>query len=112
LHADLLNQMQSTSGIGAKDVSIPVKEISPQALSKDMSATQAGDFVWNLTKSSMPAQVSFGDVCEADAPQPQPVTFTVKWTKLAVTAGAITAIANIYATNPAARTITTQVVDQ
>src|SRR5262249_17441412 len=38
LHANLLNQNLGTAGIGSKEVSIPVGEISPQELSKDMSA--------------------------------------------------------------------------
>jgi hypothetical protein len=64
-----------------------------------MTAKQDSDHAWNLTKEADKASVSFGDVCAADAPKPQTVTFTVKWTKLAAQGGLITAVANIYAKN-------------
>ena len=72
LHADLLNQSFSTAGIGAKEVSIPVKEILPQSLNKDMSAVENATVTWELTKTGTPANVDFGDVCAADAPTSLP----------------------------------------
>jgi hypothetical protein len=81
LHANLANQSLTTAGIGSKEVSIPVKEISPQELRKDMLAKQDSDHAWNLTKEADKATVSFHDVCAEGEPQPQTVTFTVKWTK-------------------------------
>jgi hypothetical protein len=63
LHANLLNQNLGTSGIGAKDVSIPVKEILPQELKKDMSASKAVAYSWNVTKAPTPAKVDFDDSC-------------------------------------------------
>ena len=88
LHSDLLNQDLGTAGIGAKDVSIPVKQISPQQLAKDMAASQGADNQWSVTKEGTPASVSFGDVCKAGAPDPQAVSIKVTWT-LTRTAGGI-----------------------
>jgi uncharacterized repeat protein (TIGR01451 family) len=111
LHADLLNQNLGTSGIGSKDVSIPVNQISPQELSKDMSASQTADNVWNITKSPTPAHLDFGNTCAAGGgPAHQPVSIKVSWQK-EPSLGGITVITHVYATNPAARTITTNVTD-
>lgn len=111
LHANLTNETLGTAGIGARDVSIPVKEISPQELRKDMSASQDANHAWNLTKAADPAKISFGDVCAVDNPKPQQVTFRVEWQKLAATPGMITVVTNIYAKNPASRIITVNVTD-
>lgn len=114
LHANLLNETFTTSGIGAKDVSIPVKEIAPQELAKDMSATQDSSHIWELTKGPGPAAVHFGNVCEkeGDGPYEEPVTISVTWTKLpAAPSGQIAIVTHVYATNPAARTVTTNVTD-
>src|SRR5262249_11978900 len=112
LHANLLNQNLTSSGIGSKDVSIPVKEISPQELSKDMSASQAQDNVWSISKSPTPAHLAFGNTCAGTAGSlQQPVSVTVTWKKVAAAPGNITVITHVYATNPAARTITTKVTD-
>ena len=101
------------SGIGCSDVSIPVKEISPQSIVKDMTATVGSDHTWDIRKGSTPANLSFGDVCRADAPASLPVAITVTWTKsAAIPGGPITVITHVYATNPAARTITTSVTDR
>lgn len=111
LHADLLNQNLGTQGIGAKDVSIPVKEISPQKLSKDMSASQSQDNVWNISKSPTPAHLNFENTCGVGTGAlQQPVSITVTWTKTQSLSG-ITVITHVYATNPASRTITTHVTD-
>lgn len=112
LHSDLLNQDLGTSGIGARDVSIPVNGIAPQALSKTMSAVQGTDHVWNLTKSSAPASLSFSNTCDTGQPTSQGVDITVTWTKLAATpSGDITVVTNITATNPSHRNITTNITD-
>jgi uncharacterized repeat protein (TIGR01451 family) len=107
LHADLANQSLGTAGIGAKDVSIPVKEILPQELSKDMSATQGSDHAWDITKSPTPAHVDFPNSCDPEAANSAGVSITVTWTKLAATPnGPITVITHVYATNPASRVVT------
>jgi uncharacterized repeat protein (TIGR01451 family) len=111
LHADLLNQGLKTAGTGAKDVSIPVNQISPQELTKDMSASQAQDNVWNISKSPTPAHLNFENTCAGTAGSlQQPVSITVTWKKVTALSG-ITVITHVYATNPAARTITTNVTD-
>src|SRR5262249_37218984 len=111
LHANLLNQNLGTGGIGASDVSIPVKEISPQALNKDMSASQTQDNVWSISKSPTPAHLNFENTCAGTTGSLQaPVSVTVSWQKNP-SLGGITVITHVYATNPAARTITTHVTD-
>ncbi len=113
LHGYLLNQNLTSSGIGQQDIPIPVKEILPQSLSKDMSATQGSSFAWNVTKVPSQASVSFDDTCAAGTVRSTSVGITVTWTKLPASPnGDITVITNIYATNPASRTITTNVEDQ
>jgi hypothetical protein len=111
LHANLLNQSLGTSGIGSKDVSIPVKSITPQSISKTMSASQAQDYTWNVTKSPSVASIDFGDVCANNPASSKPISITVAWTKLAAVAGQTTAVANITVTNPATRTINVCVTD-
>jgi uncharacterized repeat protein (TIGR01451 family) len=114
LHANLANENQSTAGIGSKEVSIPVREILPQELRKDMTATQGSDHVWNVTKAASRANLSFDDTCTTiTAGLQQPVSITVAWTKLpASPTGEITIVTHVYAKNPAARTITVNVTDQ
>jgi hypothetical protein len=112
LHANLANQVLTAAGIGSREVSIPVNEISPQELRKDMAAKQNSDHAWNLSKQQSPASISFGDVCETDAPRPQNVTFRVEWQKIAATPGMVNVTTNIYAKNPAARTIAVKVNDK
>lgn len=106
LHSDL-----HYSG-GQKEVPLPVNQIAPQSLSKDMHAAADQTVSWNLTKEGTPTTVSFGDVCADDAAASKPATITVSWTKNPATAGAVTATANVYATNPSSRTITTTVIDR
>lgn len=97
---------------GKRTVPIPVNQILPQSLSKDMSATADSTVQWNLTKEADKTSLDFGDVCAANAPTSKVVTFTVKWIKVGTTAGGVTVITNIYAKNPAARTITVNVTDK
>ena len=98
---------------GKQTLSIPVNEISPQSLSKDMAATQNSDHVWDLTKGATPAQLAFSNTCDnTQALSNSGVTVTVTWTKEAATpSGDITVLTHVYATNPAARAITTNVTD-
>lgn len=96
-----------------KTVSIPVNQIEPQSIDKDMSATQDADTPWNLTKAPTPATVNFGDICSTGYSDTQSLSVKVEWTKLdAVPSGEILLVANIYATNPSSRTITTTVTDR
>ncbi len=97
---------------GKKTISIPVNQILPQSISKDMSATQGSDHVWDITKSPTPATVTFGNTCNLSNPTSDGVQITVSWTKEpAVASGPITVLTHVYATNPSARTITTSVTD-
>ena len=112
LHGYEANASFENAG-GAKEISIPVKEIQPQSITKDMTASQGSDHAWNVVKSPAANDLAFGDVCRAGAPSSLPVTITVSWTKFAaVPGGPITVITHVYATNPAARTITTTVTDK
>jgi hypothetical protein len=98
---------------GKKTISIPVNEVLPQSISKDMSATQGSDHTWTVSKDPSPATVSFSDTCNLSNPSSSGVQITVKWTKLAaVPGGPITVVTHVYATNPAARSITTNVTDE
>ena len=59
LHSNLTQADFSTGGIGAQDVSIPVKEISPQELSKTETATQGAGNVWRVNKQATPWLAQF-----------------------------------------------------
>jgi len=105
----------TVSGIGAADVSIPVKEIAPQELSKNMSANQGSAFTWSVNKTTSPSEVNFGNTCAYnDAERTTQVTVTVTWERIAPQGGSgdITLVTHVFATNPAARTITVNVSDQ
>jgi hypothetical protein len=114
LHSNLANQDLGTAGIGARDVSIPVKEIAPQSINKTMAASQGSDHIWTLTKGPAPATLTFENTCGGTTGDLQKsLSITVSWTKGAATPGGpITVITNIYATNPAHRTITVNVTDE
>jgi hypothetical protein len=114
LHFNLGNDDDppDTSGIGNKDVSIPVNEILPQEIDKTMLATQDTDFAWNITKGPNPATLSFGDTCARSGPLEEQVAIRVDWEILPGTPGMVTIVTNISATNPAARTITVHVADE
>jgi hypothetical protein len=117
LHANLAlptsNGGITTSGIGARDVSIPVKEISPQELDKTMVATQDATHIWTLVKQPSPAALTFADVCDVDNPRSKNVAITVSWEKLpASPSGDVIVVTKVYATNPAARVITVNVTDK
>lgn len=114
LHTNRTNQAWSTQGIGAADVSIPVKEILPQELSKDMSAEQGQAYGWSVDKSANPTSLSFNNTClETAGARSAQVQITVTWTRSGPTgSGATTITTHVYATNPAHRTITVDVTDR
>lgn len=101
----------TTSGIGARDVSIPVKEIAPQELSKTMTAVANSDSGWSLVKSSDPLSVNFGDVCAVGAPTSKTVDIKVAWTKTPTTNGNVVVTTSITVKNPASRKIIANVTD-
>lgn len=113
--SSLQSYLATSDGLSGskKTISIPVNEILPQSLSKDMTASQGSDHAWAVQKSATKDTLAFGDVCKADAPTSLPISITVTWTKYAAVAGGpITVITHVYATNPAARVITTSVIDK
>ncbi|NTU82844.1 MAG: hypothetical protein HGA45_26340 [Chloroflexales bacterium] len=102
---------RSDFSTGKRTISIPVREIKPQELRKTMAASQDASHIWNITKDPSPVSLNFPNTCLADGRQAE-VTITVRWEKLAATPdGDITVVTNIYAKNPASRTITVQVSD-
>lgn len=116
LHANLALPVDAdtvtTSGIGASDVSIPVKEIAPQTISKTMAASQNSNHLWSVSKSPTPANLPFGNSCvTATGGASLTVNVTVAWTKGAALATGYTVTTNVYATNPAARVITVDASD-
>ena len=111
LHSNMLNENFGTAGVGARDISIPVKEIEPQELSKTMSATQGESNVWNVSKSSNTSNIDFPNVCDAQGTRSQQVEITVSWTKTTTLAGQTTVTTTITANNPAHRTLTINVTD-
>lgn len=104
----------TVSGIGAADVSIPVKEIAPQELSKTMGANQGSAYSWSVQKRVSPTELNFGNTCATtDAERTATATVTITWTRSAPSAtGAVTLTTHIKAKNPAARTITVNVSDK
>lgn len=111
LHFNLTNDSFTTAGIGAKDVSIPVREILPQELSKTMSAVRDSAFTWSLSKSSTPATVHFADTCEPTAARTASVDITLTWTKSAANPSGYTVTTVVTAKNPASRAIRVSVTD-
>src|SRR5205807_2399777 len=96
---------------GKSTISIPVKEITPQSLSKTMTATQNSDHTWTVSKSA-PSSLTFPDICSSTSPLTN-VQITVKWTKTkSASNGPITITTMITATNPASRAVTITVSDQ
>lgn len=102
-----------TGGIGARDVSIPVRELAPQELDKDMAGSQGSDHTWNLTKQVSPASLSLANTCDVQGDYATAsVDETITWTKSSAIPGAATLTTNIYATNPASRSIDIRVRDR
>ncbi|HMQ33897.1 MAG TPA: hypothetical protein PKD53_24410, partial [Chloroflexaceae bacterium] len=102
---------RSDFSTGKRTISIPVREIKPQELRKDMAASQDASHIWNITKDPSPANLVFANTCLADGRQAA-VEITVRWTKLpAAPSGDVTVVTNIYAKNPASRPITVEVTD-
>ena len=107
-----LQSYVNSSYSGEKRISLPVREALPQQLSKDMSATQDSDYTWNLTKEASPTTLPLGNTCPNVNGTTGGVTITVSWTRGAATpSGSITVISNVYADNPAARSVTVTVGD-
>lgn len=100
--------------LGERRVSIFVREIAPQELSKTMSATQGSAYGWLIAKRSNPTSLNFADTCVPDAASRQKtVSVTVEWTRTGPSAtGDVTVTTTITATNPAERSIVISVEDK
>lgn len=102
---------QSVFQGGLRTISLPVREILPQDISKDMDARQDTDFTWNLTKESNKASINLGDTCDVENPASKDVAIKLKWQLLAGVPGKVTVKTNITLTNPASRPIDVDVTD-
>jgi uncharacterized repeat protein (TIGR01451 family) len=111
LHSNLTQVDFTTGGIGAEDVSIPVKEIEPQELSKTETATQGAGNVWLVSKTATPTSLDFDQTCNPDNPTTQGVQIDVTVTKSVQTTGNTVVHAEITATNPAHRIIDVTITD-
>lgn len=111
LHTNLTQTDFSTGGIGARDVSIPVKEILPQELAKTETATQGAGNVWSIEKTATPTNLDFVQTCDANNPTSQDLKIEVKVTKSVQTTGNTVITAVITATNPAHRIVDVTVTD-
>jgi hypothetical protein len=109
LHFNLTNDGLTTSGIGSKEVSIPVKEILPQDLTKGMTASQGTDYTWAVSKTG-PARVDLGDTCVTGGGTGQ-AKIVVSWTKSQGVGGKINVNTVVTAINPASRPIDVSVTD-
>ena len=111
LHSNLTETDFSTGGIGAQDVSIPVKEISPQELSKTETATQGAGNVWRVNKQATPGSLDFPRTCNPDNPTSKTVQIDVTVTKTVQQSGNTVVHAEITATNPAHRIVDVTISD-
>ena len=111
LQANLWNPALTNNNVGQKRVQLPVAELLPPEISKDMSASQPVDYTWNLTKTPNPASLDFGNVCSTGNPTSLGLTVTVNWTKSAAIPGVITIITHVYAVNNAHRDLTVNATD-
>ncbi len=107
LDTRLVNEDFNNQGIGQKTVSIPVKDVEPQSLSKQISASRGDGFLWSLTKSNVPATVGV-DSCAPGAAGS--FTTTIRWSRTPVT-GAVSWTTQVFANNPSSRTVSVRVTD-
>jgi hypothetical protein len=112
LHSNLLNAAHTTAGVGSREVPIPVNQILAQGLSKSMTATTGNSSVWNVTKDSLPVDVSFDTCAGGAAAQARQVTISLRWTKVPTSSNTITIISNITLSNPASRDVSASVQDK
>jgi len=112
LHSHMTQSDFTNGGIGRRDISIPVKEILPQSISKTMDATQGGDYPWTISKTATPASVDFENTCDATEADYQDVEITITWDRGdPVPSGEVAVTTTIFANNPSHRTITVDATD-
>ena len=104
----------TTNGIGAKDVSIPVKPIQPQSVTKTMSASQDSTVQWSIDKTASPDTLTFTNSCDQTTGALSKTSdITVTWTKQSVTpSGGIDTHTTITVSNPAHRPFGLNVTDE
>ena len=104
----------TTNGIGAKDVSIPVKPIQPQTVTKTMSASQDSSVQWSIDKTASPDTLTFTNSCDQTTGALSKTSdITVAWTKQSVTpSGGIDTHTTITVSNPAHRPFGLAVTDE
>lgn len=108
LQSQLLKQ--DLSSIGQRTLSLPVADILPQEISKEMTASQDIENDWNVMKSIEPVVFDFGDTCDPETPLSQDVTVKVEWTKTP-TPGGVHVQTVVTATNPSSRDVLIRVTD-
>jgi hypothetical protein len=112
LHTHVTNENGGSQGVGNHDNSIPVNEILPQSISKDMAATRDANTLWTVEKHATPAVINLGDTCDTSNPRTASVTVVVSWDNVGVTPNGDAIInVKIYASNPAHRIITVNATD-
>ncbi len=112
LQSNLWNEDFDNSNIGQRRIQLPVADILPQDLNKDMNAKQDTVYIWNLTKTATPADLSFQNTCEQGNPMTQTTTIRVEWERLPGESGMVTVVTNIYAYNPAHLDVHVSVTDK
>jgi hypothetical protein len=107
LDTRLVNENFNSNGIGQKTVSIPVRQVDPQTISKQIRAARGDGYLWSISKTSVPGEVAV-DSCAAGAAGS--FTTTLRWDRTPVT-GAVTWTSQVFATNPSSRTVSVRVTD-
>ncbi|MBA4501548.1 MSCRAMM family protein [Marinobacterium marinum] len=111
LQSNLWNEFFDNSNIGEKRIQLPVADILPQEMSKDMMAWQDTIYSWNLMKEPGSIHLPFGDTCERDDPLTESTVMTITWTKDSGTPGMVDIYTTIYLTNPAKLPVKVTVTD-
>lgn len=109
LQSQLLKQ--DYSSIGQRTLSLPVKDILPQEISKTMTATRDVANTWSLNKKASDEPLDFGETCEPDKPITAKVDITIEWTVTSAPGGT-NIITTINAKNPSTRNIIVALEDE
>lgn len=110
LHFYATNSSFGSSGIGSKDVPIPVKQVQPFGFSKQESASQGSTVVWTVTKT-IDSSPNFANTCDTNESTTSGVNVTVSWTATP-TLGNITVSSTISYNNATHRELGLSISDQ
>ena len=105
------NRSYIVAGTGQQSIPIP-SDISPQALSKEMSAVEDSLVKWTIAKEADPVTFDFGNTCNMDVPDTKEVLVTITFTKGATEYGELTATTTAQATNPSSRFVRYNCTDE